>query len=141
MLHIHWQNLILATALTASIVGSGSTVSRADTIAIGPQGNQTTQLSGLSGGPTMTSDCGAVAATPNHILNLTNDIPTMIVNVQAAGGDPTLLIEGPGGQRWCARSMDGSTAKVSGYWAAGPYRVFVGDRSGSQHSYTLSIQP
>jgi len=141
MRRIHWQHLALAATLTAGIVGSGAGVGLADTIAIGPDWSQPTQFDGLSGGSQATPDCGSVAASPNHVLNLASDIPALEVSVQASGGEPTLLIEGPGGQRWCARSMDGSTAKVSGYWEAGPYRVFVGDRSGGQYDYMLSIQP
>ncbi|NJL02380.1 MAG: hypothetical protein HC838_16715 [Spirulinaceae cyanobacterium RM2_2_10] len=141
MRYIHWQSLAMATALTIGILARGTSPSLAETIAIGSSWNQATQLSGQSGGPQATADCGAVAAAPNHVLSLAGDIPTMQVNVQATGGEPTLLIEGPGGQRWCALSMDGLSAKVSGYWEAGTYRVFVGDRTGSRHSYTLNINP
>ncbi len=138
MRRANWKRLTILTAISVGLVGAGALAVRANPIAIGPNLSPT-QVSGQSGGGQSTPDCGTISAAPNHVLNLAGDIPTMELNLQATGGEPTLLVEGPGGQRWCSRSMDGSSVKVSGYWDAGTYRIYVGDRSGSQHSYTLSI--
>ncbi len=94
---------------------------------------------GKSGGD-KSSDCGNIAATPNQIIEVTEPLPYVRFSVQSEG-QPTLLIQGPGGRRFCvlADTEAGESPEVSGYWEAGKYSVYVGDRASGQHPYTLSI--
>ena len=94
---------------------------------------------GTSGGEKST-DCGNIAATPNQVIVVKEPLPYVRFSVQSEG-QPTLLIEGPGGRRFCvlADTEAGESPEVSGYWEAGKYSVYVGDRTQNQHPYTLSI--
>lgn len=93
---------------------------------------------GTSGGA-KNSDCGNIAATPNQVIHVTESLPYLRLSVETAG-EPTLLIEGPGG-RFCvlADSYSGGKPEISGYWQEGKYSLYVGDRAKAQHPYTLSI--
>ena len=96
-------------------------------------------MRGKSGGD-KSSDCGNIAATPNQIIEVTEPLPYVRFSVQSEG-QPTLLIEGPKGRRFCvlADTEAGESPEVSGYWEAGKYSLYVGDRASGQHPYTLSI--
>jgi len=95
-------------------------------------------VNGTSGGA-KSSDCGNIAATPNQVIQVTEPLPYLRLSVQSAG-QPTLLIDGPGG-RFCVLgdSYAGDHPEISGYWQAGKYSLYVGDRAQGQHPYTLSI--
>lgn len=88
--------------------------------------------SGTSGGST-SSDCGFIAAAPNQVIQLSEPVPYLRFRVQGSG-QPTLLIEGPGG-RFCGLAEP----EISGFWQAGSYNIYVGDRAQGQHPYTLSV--
>lgn len=94
-------------------------------------------VSGKSGGA-KNSDCGNIAAYPNQVIQVTESLPYLRLSVKSAG-QPTLLIDGPGG-RFCvlADTYSGDNPEISGYWQAGKYSLYVGNRKG-QHPYTLSI--
>ena len=94
---------------------------------------------GKSGGE-KSSDCGNIAATPNQIIEVKEPLPYGRFSVQSEG-QPTLLIEGPKGRRFCvlADTEAGESPEVSGYWEVGKYSLYVGDRVNGQHPYTLSI--
>lgn len=96
-------------------------------------------MRGKSGGE-KSSDCGNIAATPNQIIEVKEALPYGRFSVQSEG-QPTLLIEGPKGRRFCvlADTEAGESPEVSGYWEAGKYSLYVGDRASGQHPYTLSI--
>jgi hypothetical protein len=98
------------------------------------------ELRGASGGTQLTPDCGKIAKTPNHIINMSQDFPYLRLSVRSAG-NPTLLIIEPGGRRSCilADSFSQGAIQSSGYWKRGPYQIHIGDRSGTSHNYTLSI--
>ncbi|BAZ05287.1 hypothetical protein [Calothrix sp. NIES-3974] len=94
-------------------------------------------LTGTSGGA-VRSNCGNLAATPNHIIEIKEPLR---LNFSVAGaGEPTLLIEGPAG-RFCSLSdsYSGGKSEISGYWIPGDYTVHVGQSSQSRSNYTLSI--
>jgi hypothetical protein len=95
-------------------------------------------VSGTSGG-TKSSDCGSIAATPNQIIQVTEALPYLRLSVQSAG-QPTLLVQGPAG-RFCVLSESNpqGNPEISGFWQAGKYSLYVGDRSQGKHPYTLSI--
>jgi hypothetical protein len=100
------------------------------------------QIQGKTGGGVDSKDCGYIGTQPNHILNLMERIDYLRVSLQANGGEPTLLIFGPGAQdRFCVlgdRNL-GINPELSGVWESGKYLIFVGDRTNSQHSFTLNI--
>ncbi len=98
-------------------------------------------LSGESGGLEK-SNCGNIAAEPNHVLEVTESLPylQLIVDTGDKKGKPTLLIDGPEG-RFCVLGDSYSQEKpeISGYWQAGKHLLYVGELSTQRHKYTLSI--
>lgn len=96
-------------------------------------------VKGKSGGE-KSSDCGNIAATPSQIIEVTEALPYLRFSV-ASEGQPTLLIEGPGKRHFCvlADTEAGESPEISGYWEAGKYSLYIGDRASGQHPYTLSI--
>jgi hypothetical protein len=96
-------------------------------------------VKGTSGGD-KNSDCGNISTTPSQVLQVTDPLPYLKLRVQSEG-EPTLLIEGPGKRRFCvlADTAAGENPEISGYWDAGEYLLYVGDRAQGQHPYTLSI--
>lgn len=96
-------------------------------------------VSGVSGG-SKTSNCGNISAKPNQVVKVTAQ-RLDYVKVKVEGeGQPTLLVQGPNG-RFCvlADTASGEQPEISGVWVEGNYEIFVGDRAGGQHPYTLSI--
>ncbi len=95
-------------------------------------------LTGMSGG-TVKTDCGAISTTPSQVIDVTDPFPYLQLTVESEG-QPTLLVNGPGG-RFCVLSNDDhkSKPKLSGYWTAGKYSVYVGELSKQNYKYTLSI--
>jgi hypothetical protein len=93
---------------------------------------------GTSGGA-KSSDCGNIAAKPNQVIQVKEPLRYLRLTVKSAG-QPTLLIQGPGG-RFCvlADRYSGGNPEISGYWQAGRYSLYVGDRAQGQHPYTLSV--
>jgi hypothetical protein len=94
-------------------------------------------LQGNSSGNLDSKDCGFMNSNPNHILNIQERIDYMRVTVQGQGGQTTLLIDGPAG-RFCALATD-NIAEISGFWNPGLYKVFVGDRTGTSHPFTIQF--
>lgn len=94
---------------------------------------------GTSGGPENSGDCGFISPQPNYVVQVQEPINYFSLQVKTAGGTPTLLVEGPSG-RFCLlpHSADGQI-KLSGHGDPGPYKIYVGDRSGGNYSYTLTI--
>jgi hypothetical protein len=102
--------------------------------------NQTIQ--GNSGGPIDSKNCGFVATTPSYTLALSERIDYMRMIVQANGGQPTLLVIGPKQEdSFCVLGdlNAGLNPEISGVWEAGTYNVYIGDRSGERHQFTLQI--
>jgi hypothetical protein len=131
--------LVFTTALAISLAFTGASLAEAPLLEIAPKSEpEPLVVHGTSGGG-QSSDCGNIAATPNQIIRVTESLPYLRLSVESAG-EPTLLIEGPGG-RFCvlADSYSGGKPEISGYWQAGKYSLYVGDRTKAQHPYTLSI--
>ncbi|KAB8332421.1 hypothetical protein SD80_017605 [Scytonema tolypothrichoides VB-61278] len=95
-------------------------------------------VNGTSGG-SVPSNCGNIATKPNQVIRVTESLPYLRLTVET-GGQPTLLIDGPGG-RFCvlADKYSGGKPEISGYWQAGNYSLYVGELSRGQYNYTLSI--
>jgi len=95
-------------------------------------------LRGKSGG-TVRGNCGNISAAPNQIIQVTQSMPYLRLSVDSPG-QPTLLIEGPGG-RFCvlADTYSGNKPELSGYFQAGKYSLYIGELSQGEYDYTLSI--
>lgn len=106
-------------------------------IALAPGFNEPIVLTGTSGD----SNCGKMAVTANHVITLDDNFTYLRFTVNSQGGQPILLIKGPNGSSSCVQSDHFSEGTItdSGYWNAGTYSLYIGDHTGSQHSYTLSI--
>ncbi len=110
----------------------------ADRQQIAPGGSLS--LSGTSGGPVNSQDCGFIAQTPNHVVEITEDLPYWRVMVTTSGS-PTLLVDGPTG-RYCVLpegSANSGVLQYSGYGTQGNYNIYVGDRQQNQNPYRLLI--
>lgn len=94
---------------------------------------------GTSGGAQNSGDCGSIAPEPNHLVRVEQPIPYLSLQVETNGGTPTMLVEGPSG-RFCLlpHSADGPI-KYAGHGDPGIYNIYVGDRSGGSHAYTLTV--
>jgi len=126
---------LIPTALVSLLCAIAATPAFANPIAINP--NQNPTLSGLSGGNVKTPDCGFIAGGPNHTLQITEQIDSMQIRVEAMGGNPTLLIVGPDAdERHCAADRP----EMPGLWLPGDYNVYVGDLNGEQHSYQIYFE-
>ncbi len=99
------------------------------------------QVSGTSGGNQKDAGCaGYISATPNHVIQVTEDADLRF-DLQGSGGQPALLIRGSTGQNFCvpADSYSNGKIEIPGRWRKGTYSVYVGDRTNGHYSYTLSI--
>ncbi len=128
----------LATAIAAMTMGGNPAFGQ--TVAITPQFQPDPMvLQGTSGGGQASSNCGSIATAPNHVVQLNSDFSYLRFSLQG-DGQPTLLIRLPNGTTSCI-SADANSGRINapGYWEQGSYAFYVGDRSGGQYPYTLSI--
>lgn len=134
-----WKRWIVIPTTFAVILTSAS-VARTQTTQIAPGFKpESLVLTGTSGGSKVSRGCGMIGATPNHVINLSANFNYLRFNVQSAG-QPTLLIEGPNGSSCVsADKFSRGTIQAPGYWEKGTYEIYIGDREGQQHPYTLSI--
>ena len=97
------------------------------------------EKTGQSGGAD-SSTCGNVNLAAGQSVRVTE--PFAAVNFEVRGqGDYTLLITGPEGFKECvfAHNYDGGIIQSPGLLTQGEYQLYVGDRRGESHPYTLSI--
>jgi hypothetical protein len=97
---------------------------------------------GNSGGSVESQNCGFIAATPSHTISLSERVDYMKLLVEADGGKPTLLVIGPKAEdSFCVLGdlSAGLNPEISGVWEPGTYQIYVGDRDGESHQFTLSI--
>lgn len=103
-------------------------------------------LSNIAGRDRNGNICAGYAdETPDHIMVLQQDMPSLSVQVNSGGNDTTLLIQGPGGSVRCGQDTDrrNPDARVADEgWSAGSYRVWVGTHAqGQQYNYRLIVSP
>ena len=134
------QRQLLSTVLAMGLLAAAAGKVMGQTLVLSSNSNEPLSVQGRSGGPVDSKGCGFIGPTPNQTINVTNRLDYMRLSVQGAGGEPTLLVDGPGG-RFCilADAVSGEAPEMSGVWLPGNYSVYVGDRTGSQHQYTLRI--
>lgn len=135
-----YQSLILVLpALVMNILLDHSSWAEVPSVKINlPLKTDPMIFTGKSGG-TFKSDCGYISNTPNQIIEVTEDIRYLQLNVKTQG-KPNLLVVGPI-SRFCVLSdaYSNNQAKLPGYWPKGKYSVYVGESSTKQYDYTLSI--
>lgn len=97
-------------------------------------------VQGQTGGTVRSNNCGFIGNEPNQVLEVSQRIDYMRIVVESTGGQPTLLVDGPDG-KFCvlASNLAQDYPEISGVWLPGRYRIYVGDRVGARHDYTLSI--
>jgi len=99
-------------------------------------------VEGLSGGFTDSQGCGFISDTPSYEMNIKSRVDYMRFTVEAAGGQPTLLVVGPNsGDSFCVLGdeISGLKPEISGVWEPGYYQIYVGDRTDTQHKFILDI--
>ncbi|BAY60306.1 hypothetical protein NIES22_03650 [Calothrix brevissima NIES-22] len=84
------------------------------------------------------SNCGNIPNKPSQIIQVPKSLPYLRVTVESKG-QPTLLIDGPGGKFCVLADSSEGKAELAGYWQSGQYSFYVGDVSQRQVNYTLSI--
>jgi hypothetical protein len=121
--------VLLAVAI-APIASAGTTNTPIDSPIV---------LRGNSSGP-QESDCGFISNQPNEVVHVTEGLTSLVFTLESQG-QPTLLITGPHGFNQCvmANELSGGLIEVPGVWEEGDYALFVGDRAGQEHRYTLTI--
>ena len=99
-------------------------------------------IEGQSGGSIDSQGCGFISDRPNYEMNLDKRVDYMRFSVQTDGGQPTLLVLGPNpNDSFCilGDEVSGLKPEISGVWEAGSYKIYVGDRNGNRHKFTLNI--
>lgn len=126
--------LLVLPLLTVLSIGSAAKAQAINTPLEAP-----VEITGQSGGSD-TSACGNITRSNGKTIRVTEPFASLSFEVESEG-DYTLLITGPNGFRECvfAHNYDGGVIQAPGLLDQGQYRVFVGDRSGESHPYTLSI--
>lgn len=102
--------------------------------------NQTIQ--GSSGGSIDSKNCGFISSSPSYTLSLSQRMDYMRMFLQTNGGQPTLLVIGPKAEdSFCVLGDMGAglNPEISGVWEPGTYKIYVGDRVGESHQFTLKI--
>ncbi|MGB3672317.1 MAG: hypothetical protein WA984_19540 [Phormidesmis sp.] len=126
--------LFLLPLVTLFAIGSAA---QAQTIST-PLG-EPLEVTGQTGGSD-SSACGNISRSDGQTIRVTEPFASLSFEVESEG-DYTLLITGPNGFRECvfANNYDGGVIQAPGLLDQGQYQIFVGDRSGERHPYTLSI--
>lgn len=86
---------------------------------------------------------GFGSQTPDHIMNLEEELPELTLLINSGGNDTTLIIKGPDGKVRCGDdSPSGKDAQISDRnWDSGKYQVWVGSlTSGQNWQYRLSAK-
>ena len=123
--------------LTVLSIGTAGTAANAQTISTPLAAPM--EVTGQTGGNDR-SACGNINRSQGQTIRITEPFASLSFEVKSQG-DYTLLITGANGFRECvfAHNYDGGVIQAPGLLDQWVYRVFVGDRSGESHPYTLSI--
>lgn len=111
------------------------------------------QANGRTGGgtslPAIVSDrdnegnlcLGFGSSTPDFILEVTETLPHVVLQVNSNGNDTTLVVRGPAGIHCGDDTGSSKDASIAGTnWSSGTYRVWVGSMTnGMRVNYTLSV--
>lgn len=134
---------VFASTLAIVLLNANSSsadINSVNAVANSEQIEQT--VKGRSGGTNDTQGCGFISKNPSYEINLETRIDYLRFTVRADGGQPTLLVIGPNAEdSFCVLGdrASGLNPEISGVWEPGYYQIYVGDRTGSQHQFTLNI--
>lgn len=82
---------------------------------------------------------GSVTQLPDHLFVASGNISSLKIMVRSAG-DTTLIVQRPDGTYNCDDDTEGSNPVVSGAFAAGTYKIWVGSYTRTEnHRYTLGF--
>ncbi|MEL7067332.1 MAG: hypothetical protein AAGN15_01615 [Cyanobacteria bacterium J06581_3] len=97
------------------------------------------EITGRTGGNDA-SACGAINLDQSQTIRVSESFASLSFEVKSEG-DYTLFITGENGFSECvfAHNYDGGVIQAPGLLDRGTYQVYVGDRSGERHPYTLTI--
>lgn len=104
-------------------------------------------LSNLAGRDRNGNICAGFADTsPDHIMVLQQDFPSLSLQVDSGGNDTSLMVQGPNdGTVRCGEDSDRRNPDAliqDQSWSAGTYRIWVGSHNqGQRYSYSLSTSP
>ena len=127
---------ILMLTLCLTTIDSKNSIANANSNVVNKR------IRGQSGGNKDSKGCGFIPNSPSYEMNLNQRIDYMRFTVQTDGGQPTLLVIGPNsGDSFCVLGdrLSGLKPEISGVWEAGYYQIYVGDRTGDRHQFTLDI--
>jgi hypothetical protein len=130
--------LALVSALSFGAVNSAGALAQAQTVARTPLAAPI-EMTGVTGGAEA-SACGNINPATGVLVQVTEAFASLNFEVQSQG-DYTLFITGPNGFKECvfAHNYDNGVIKSPGLLNRGDYQVYVGDRRGESHPYTLSV--
>ena len=127
----------IAACATVPLVFSNALAQASNAVSINSS-SQTATLQGMANSAT----CGTAAIDkPQHIVEITEDSDRRF---RIKGdSETTLLLINNQGKRFCVQtdSFSNGEAELTGRWTRGTYKVFVGSRSASKPSYSLSVSP
>ena len=93
---------------------------------------------------TQAAPCNAPNTQPEAVtIQVTGGLTSLDFDVSGNGGQPTLrVVNKSSGDETCvtADNLSGSQVELSAAWDDGTYAVYVGDRNGESHTFTLSIR-
>lgn len=130
--------LLITTTLATILFGLTTTRSLAQSISVDGQLSSPITREVTSGGNVDSSDCGFISETPEEVIQVTEKMNYMRMSLEGASSNATLLVEGPDG-RFCLLPDSGQEPSLSGVWAPGEYKIYVGDKEGGSDQYTLRL--
>lgn len=98
-------------------------------------------VTGTSGGPSSSADCGSLPAAPTYSFQVGPRATSVSISVTGTG-DQTLLMLGPdGSSRECvlAHDFNGGVMRSGGLFKPGTYNLYVGDLDGQGSPFTLDV--
>jgi hypothetical protein len=137
------EHLLTSVALAIAIITFCAAIGESKTTKISQNfPTDTDTIDGQSGGGVDSKGCGFIGSSPNYVLNVDKRLDYMRITVRTSGGQPTLLVKGPGADdSFCilADRVSGFQPEISGVWEPGEYKIYVGDRNGGQFPFKLNI--
>ena len=81
--------------------------------------------------------------TPDHVLVLQKNFPTLRLRVNSDNGGTTLVVQGDRDVRCSDTTKRKKDARISSTdWQAGTYKIWVGTAApGARQNYTLTVSP
>ncbi|MEM9217452.1 MAG: hypothetical protein AAGD25_24320 [Cyanobacteria bacterium P01_F01_bin.150] len=134
------QWIFIPIALASTFVASILPAWAAPQLTTPLQGTETIRVTST----TQAAPCNAANTQPEAVsIQVTGGLTSINFDVSGSGGQPTLrVVNKSNGDETCvtADNLSGSQVELSAAWDDGNYSVYVGDRNGESHTFTLSIR-